>query len=319
MQFLVIVSSVLGWTYFALWSFSFYPPILLNIKLKSVEGISLDFLYLNTLGYICYTISTVLLYYNHTIREQYAARHSDPSGVKHYPLVRLNDVWFGIHGCFLTLLTLSQVYFWGFSRSPLQRLSKWGLSLLIFGIGISLGTALLVYLFGNSDPSIGLQWLDVTYVTGSVKVLMSTSKYFPQLLWNFRRKSTKGWSIVSILCDFGGGILSLAQLILDGYINHDYEGIFKNVPKLLLSLITLIFDIMFMLQHYVWYNDSNFQVSPGGIESQNHHYHNQHHRHHHHHHHHREHSNHHRPSSQRLGYGSVSEDSEEEPSRLMLA
>lgn len=34
---------------------------------------------------------------------------------------------------------------------------------------------------------------------------------------NYRRKSTVGWSIGNILLDFTGGMLSMLQMILNGY------------------------------------------------------------------------------------------------------
>jgi cystinosin len=33
---------------------------------------------------------------------------------------------------------------------------------------------------------------------------------------NFRRKSTTGWNICNVLLDISGGVLSIAQLLLDG-------------------------------------------------------------------------------------------------------
>lgn len=40
-----------------------------------------------------------------------------------------------------------------------------------------------------------------------------------QAWYNYRRKSTIGWSIGNILLDFTGGSLSLLQMFLDAY-NH---------------------------------------------------------------------------------------------------
>lgn len=34
---------------------------------------------------------------------------------------------------------------------------------------------------------------------------------------NYRRKSTVGWSIENILLDFTGGMLSMLQMLLNGY------------------------------------------------------------------------------------------------------
>lgn len=34
---------------------------------------------------------------------------------------------------------------------------------------------------------------------------------------NYQRKSTVGWSIGNILCDFTGGVFSVLQMVLDAY------------------------------------------------------------------------------------------------------
>jgi uncharacterized protein with PQ loop repeat len=39
-----------GWTYFLLWTISFYPQLISNFRRKSVEGLSLDFLAMNVVG-----------------------------------------------------------------------------------------------------------------------------------------------------------------------------------------------------------------------------------------------------------------------------
>lgn len=49
-------STTLGWLYTLSWSTSFYPQTILNHKRKSVSGLSIDFLYLNVLGFACYSV-----------------------------------------------------------------------------------------------------------------------------------------------------------------------------------------------------------------------------------------------------------------------
>lgn len=44
------ISSFIGWSYFVMWSVSFYPQLVINYRRKSVAGISLDFLALNVAG-----------------------------------------------------------------------------------------------------------------------------------------------------------------------------------------------------------------------------------------------------------------------------
>lgn len=59
-----------------------------------------------------------------------------------------------------------------------------------------------------------------------------------------------------MLMDFAGGWLSLAQLVIDSSLQHDWTGVTANPVKFGLSNITIVFDIIFMLQHYVLYRGS---------------------------------------------------------------
>lgn len=100
---------------------------------------------------------------------------------------------------------------------------------------------------------------------------------------NYRRKSTLGWSIGNVLLDFTGGTLSMLQMILNAYnhgnisiihkmdafcvceilpklttnftctISDDWESIFGDPTKFGLGLFSVMFDILFLLQHYIFY------------------------------------------------------------------
>ncbi|KAJ2616616.1 hypothetical protein H4S08_000698 [Coemansia sp. RSA 1365] len=80
-------------------------------------------------------------------------------------------------------------------------------------------------------------------------------KYIPQTWINYCRKSTVGWSIHNIILDFTGGILSFSQLILDAARSGNVAEAFGNPVKLGLGLVSIGFDLMFMLQHYILYTD----------------------------------------------------------------
>lgn len=90
-----------------------------------------------------------------------------------------------------------------------------------------------------------------------MKLITVICKYIPQMWVNYKRKSTLGWSIYPMLMDFAGGWLSLAQLVIDSSLQHDWTGVAGNPVKFGLSNITIVFDIIFMLQHYVLYPGSD--------------------------------------------------------------
>ena len=83
----------------------------------------------------------------------------------------------------------------------------------------------------------------------------------PQVLTNYRNKSTYGWSIEQILFDFLGGILSIAQLSIDSYLQRDWSGITGNPVKFALGNLAIIFDIVFMIQHYWLYRGNSGKMT----------------------------------------------------------
>eukprot|EP00521_Asterionellopsis_glacialis_P021059 CAMPEP_0195337300 /NCGR_PEP_ID=MMETSP0708-20121125/16817_1 /TAXON_ID=33640 /ORGANISM="Asterionellopsis glacialis, Strain CCMP134" /LENGTH=140 /DNA_ID=CAMNT_0040408275 /DNA_START=35 /DNA_END=457 /DNA_ORIENTATION=- len=81
------------------------------------------------------------------------------------------------------------------------------------------------------------EWLDFLYLLSYV----------------YQRKSTVGWSIWNIILDFTGGVLSDLQLIGDCADFGDWSGITGNLAKFGLGFVSISFDIIFMIQHYVLY------------------------------------------------------------------
>ena len=57
---------------------------------------------------------------------------------------------------------------------------------------------------GNEARSVSLM--------GYFKLSISFLKYLPQFYWNYKRKSTVGWSIANIILDMTGGLLSFVQM-----------------------------------------------------------------------------------------------------------
>eukprot|EP00818_Percolomonas_sp_WS_P000003 CAMPEP_0117448914 /NCGR_PEP_ID=MMETSP0759-20121206/7658_1 /TAXON_ID=63605 /ORGANISM="Percolomonas cosmopolitus, Strain WS" /LENGTH=121 /DNA_ID=CAMNT_0005241339 /DNA_START=356 /DNA_END=721 /DNA_ORIENTATION=- len=87
---------------------------------------------------------------------------------------------------------------------------------------------------------------------GTVKVFLSFIKYVPQGYMNWKRKCTVGWSIGNILLDFTGGTLSIGQMFIESINTGDWSN-FGNFSKVGLGLLSIIFDLMFMFQHYILY------------------------------------------------------------------
>ena len=101
-----------------------------------------------------------------------------------------------------------------------------------------------------------LQFLDFLYICSYVK-LLTVAKYAPQLLLHFRRKSTIGWSIATVFSDLIGGTFSILQMVVISYNENNWSSFIGDPTKFGLGLFSILFDIIFILQHYVFYRQKN--------------------------------------------------------------
>jgi len=237
-----VFSQVIGWVYFVAWSISFYPQIYENWKRKSVIGLSFDFLGLNVVGFSLYSLFNVGLYWITPIQNEYFSRH--PTGVNP---VQLNDVIFSLHAVFACVVTIFQCFAYERGNQSVSRICK----LIFVGIFLFLAISLIVSLAG------ALKYLDFLYFCSYVKLFITLIKYVPQAYLNFRRKSTFGWSIGNILLDFTGGFLSIGQMFVISYNENDWGSVFGDPTKFGLGLFSVLFDIVFILQHYVFYRGNS--------------------------------------------------------------
>lgn len=280
-----VVSSIIGYVYFLCWSVSFYPQIISNWKRKSTQGLSADFCGLNVLGFACYASYNLCFYYSPQIHQEYKRRH-DGSEVT----VQSNDVAFAVHAFILSTITFCQIgYYSGWRALQPHRL----IGIIMFCIVSVCIVGCLMVLSGQYD------WLDFLYMLSFVKVIISLIKYIPQMILNFQRKSTIGWSIWNIILDFTGGVLSDLQLVGDCADFGDWSGITGNLAKFGLGVVSISFDvsaeccrglilvasslgaiifhcslthfavtscyvsqIIFMIQHYILYPDQGSLLRP---------------------------------------------------------
>ena len=247
-----IISAAIGYIYFLAWSVSFYPQVLTNFRRKTTQGLSVDFCLLNVLGFCCYTAYTVALYASPTMRQEYRARqHSD--GIP----VESNDVAFCVHALALSLITVGQIA-WYNGRLALSHLRPEIRRLI-------LGLLVWIVFIGPSLVLLGV-WhgLDYLYSLSAIKVLISLVKYVPQVILNIQRQSTVGWSIWQILLDLTGGLLSDVQLVGDTWATLPSRTagtvaravLTGNPAKLALGTLSMAFDVVFLMQHYILYPSS---------------------------------------------------------------
>lgn len=235
-----MISEILGWSYFLAWSLSFWPQIMLNFQRKRVDGLSHDFVLLNLLGFACYSIYNTSFYVSPFAQKQYRARWGSDNPIA------LNDVAFSLHALFMCITLYVQTCIYPRHDQPKA-------SYLTFAFIASSVVSTLALIVIVRAHIFDLQLLDVLYLLSFIKIAVTFIKYIPQTILNFTRKSTIGWSIENILFDFTGGALSIAQVMVDSSVSNDWTVITGNPVKFGLGSFSLIFDVIFMVQHYIIY------------------------------------------------------------------
>ena len=91
---------------------------------------------------------------------------------------------------------------------------------------------------------------------GYCKLGLSIFKATPQIYWNYKRKSTRGFSIAAVLLDLVGGALSFAS----GGLEDDHG---FNITKILLGLLSVFYDGVFLVQHYCIYRGATHIIETG--------------------------------------------------------
>ena len=280
------LSLVIGWAYFSCWSLSFYPQLVQNVQRGSVVGLSFDYAALNFVGFCCYSAYNLALFYSPSIRAAYmAANHG------HKPEVQANDVFFGLHAAALSAALLAQIWYYPRGGQRFSRACK--LALFLFALALPVGMLLaarpsLCGEGGNSTAtssrlfagratgasSAPLQttpcsWLNLLTALSYVKLAITLTKYAPQVWLNFRAKSTEGWNIDNVVLDFAGGVLSLGQLALDSACAADWSKVTGDPAKFGLGFASMVFDTVFMVQHWGLYRLPRGAVSgpPGAAAS----------------------------------------------------
>jgi cystinosin len=238
---LYIFNEVIGWIYFLAWTVSFYPQIILNYKRKSVEGLNFDFVLLNVIGFACYSVFNWSLYFSDEIFKIYEKEH--PDGVNP---VQINDLFFSLHALVASIITGIQIFFY----------DRAGQKIGYFGIVIGIGSV-LCSIISTIPAGVGkITWLDYLTILSIVKLIITITKYMPQAYMNFKRQSTEGWSIGNVLLDLTGGSFSMLQMLLEGFNNSQFSLIFGDPTKFGLGLFSILFDLLFIVQHYCLYREN---------------------------------------------------------------
>ncbi|KFR05487.1 Cystinosin [Opisthocomus hoazin] len=234
--------EVIGWIYFLAWSISFYPQLFENWRRKSVVGLSFDFIALNLTGFIAYSVFNIGLFWIPLIKEEFLVSY--PSGVNP---VAVNDVFFSLHAVALTLLTIIQCCI--YERAG-QKVSRVVVGLLALAWIFTFTTLFLA-------AAEQMTWLQFLFCFSYIKLAVTLIKYFPQVNLNFSAFIL--YSCHKPSAYFTGGSFSLLQMFLQSYNNDQWKLIFGDPTKFGLGVFSVIFDIVFMVQHYCLYRRRGYE------------------------------------------------------------
>ena len=229
------VSIVFGWIYFVLWTLSYWPQVILNHKRKSTEGLAMDYVYLNFMGFISYSIFNFELYSNKAIQNQYTDRFNSLNKVQ------LSDVLFSAHALIPGFALIIQSFLYkGYKPMSKLVMTILGGIIIVSGILFALVWANVVIM------------IDVLYFFSYLKMFSTLSKYLPQIYFNFRRKTTKGFSMDAMVLDFFGGLFLTAQQIVDCMDEGNMSPITGNLVKVLLGVFSMINNLILILQKLIY-------------------------------------------------------------------
>ena len=241
-----LVNIIIGWIYFVAWSISWYPMVFENFKRKSVIGLNFDFLCYNISGYIVYSIYCSTMFWIKSVQGEYFEKF----GGFVIP-IQTNDVFFAIHGLVLTIIAIAQCFIYEKGTQSVSRVAKVLVAIMwLFAAGLLIPIALSK-----------INWMEYLTRFSYIKVAVTLIKYTPQAYMNYKRKSTVGWSAGMIHLDLIGGLFSMLQVFLLSYNNNQWSAIFGNFTKFVLGLVTIIFDVLFLFQHYLFYRQGKMKTS----------------------------------------------------------
>jgi len=244
---LIILSEIFGWVYFVSWALSFYPQLYVNWKLKSVEGYHLDYPLLNVTGYLFYSICYTVCFF---------FKDDNPFNNYGYGTIRIQDLAFAYHGAILAILTQVQCMVYKRGRN---KVSIMGYGYTIFAWSSALVIFLMTSVFRFIQPS---ESFNIMLWCGYMKLGVTLLKYAPLAYWNYKRKSTIGFSIFAIVCDFAGGAFSLGQNVVD---LKDGTTPIINPVKFALGAISVCYDLFLMFQHFVLYRKNDQMINEKSI------------------------------------------------------
>lgn len=253
-QTLRFFSEIVGWIYLLCWAFCNLPQFILIHRRKSVAGFSITFQVLNMIGFLWYFIYLVYGFI-------YQHRHDTTKSIVWQDFAWCGTTLIVVYGiaiqCYVYKDTITE------SIHPFYQISILSIFTITFYNLMLVRMGLLEWYTTGSPENGGADAYSFMHFLGYAKTYISFVKYVPQMLLNFRRKSTHGFSIGQVILDVTGAATSFGQSVMNAYItprddgSPDFDTVLGNLPKLFLSLESLFFCAILLFQHYCLYRDNN--------------------------------------------------------------
>lgn len=212
------------------WSISFYPQLIQNWQRKSTAGMSVGSVWYNFLGFTLYLVYAIVTG-QHMIQCQIFAGHA----------------------VLITALTLMQVPLYAtntLGEFPQLRGKPAGFALIVMDLCLALSVGKVMTI------------MDLMYACGSLKIAISLARYAPQFHLNWQRKSTDGFAMGAIFCDFAGCVCVFLQLLASceyeastGSLRSawSWEPMNENKARIFLGVTAIFCNFAFVYQRFVMY------------------------------------------------------------------
>ena len=222
----------------------FFQPIQFY-QTKTITGYKIDFIIMNLFGYSCFLLFKLKGLFNNKI------------GIKETNPIDLVIIIYLILIMIITLVLI--IYYKNGNNLKIYPIVSKIIILLLFGASLLF---ILESVLEKYNPEEHINFNYYIYL-GLSKYIMDLIKYIPQIIFNKSEKTTIGWNIYYIIFELISIILYYLSLISEIYNNSfDILNPPKNESKLIfyseliIPFISLIYDIIFIVQQYLYY-DSN--------------------------------------------------------------
>ena len=239
-----ILNSLCGWIYAAAFLGGYFFISFEIYQKKTSAGLSWNYFVLSLLGYLYY------LFYFFWGMESQSSDIASSIHFQDFLFIICSVLWHGI------------VYF---QMRMYPGCSENRVSWVYAGLcALSFGSIFIVYAITGDA-------VETMTFMGTLKTIFSVYMLIPQAILNWKRKSTYGWSVLNCILDVFAGLFSIVQVMID-YWGLDLPVTQRgprdlNIAKLSLGLVCVVFDILFIYQHFYLYR-GNVPKSVRGMSAE---------------------------------------------------